>query len=245
MKEGKPRETLQRRIGVSLWRQIADQIRMEISGTQVETKLPAETILAERFGVNRHTVRSAIAALVSEGVLRSEQGRGTYVTGRARLRYPIGRRTRFSSGLEGQAQNLKTRLLSHATEPANARAAEALGLSTGDPVIRLETIGAADGVPVSRSSAWLDASRFGAIADILIERESMTLALAALGVSDYTRKSTVIAAVHASDEDCTSLKVAPGAIVLVTRLLDIDQSGRPVLFANTRFAADKVELSVD
>ncbi len=245
MKAGKQRETLQRRIGVSLWRQIADQIRMEIADTQVETKMPAETVLAERFGVNRHTVRSAIAALVSEGVLRSEQGRGTFVTGRARLRYPIRRRTRFSSGLEGQAQNLKTALLSHATEPAGLKVAEALGLSSGDPVIRLETLGAADGVPVSRSSAWLDAARFGAIAKFLVERESMTLALAALGVSDYTRKSTVIEAVHASDEDCKSLKVSPGAIVLVTRLVDVDQSGKPVLFANTRFAADKVELAVD
>ena len=35
--------------------------------------------LAERYGVNRHTVRSAISALVQEGVLRAEQGRGTFV----------------------------------------------------------------------------------------------------------------------------------------------------------------------
>ena len=42
------------------------------------------------FGVNRHTVREAIASLVHEGVLRSEQGRGTFVEQRRRFAYPIG-----------------------------------------------------------------------------------------------------------------------------------------------------------
>ncbi len=51
--------------GVALWRQIADDIRVAIgAGEFRETgKLPGEMALAERFGVNRHSVRAAIAAL--------------------------------------------------------------------------------------------------------------------------------------------------------------------------------------
>jgi GntR family phosphonate transport system transcriptional regulator len=50
--------------GVALWRRIADALEQSIAqGTfQAGSKLPAETEIAERFGVNRHTVRRAIAA---------------------------------------------------------------------------------------------------------------------------------------------------------------------------------------
>lgn len=77
--------------GVALWRQIADTIRLDIIGGKLESgdKLEGELPLAERFGVNRHTVRRAIAVLVEEGVLRAEHGRGTFVAEARRLSYPI------------------------------------------------------------------------------------------------------------------------------------------------------------
>ena len=68
------RTRLQRGVGVALWRQIADAIRHGIAtGLADENgRLPPEAKLAERFGVNRHTVRAAIAALAHEGVLQSQ-----------------------------------------------------------------------------------------------------------------------------------------------------------------------------
>ena len=63
--------------------------------------VPSEAQLAEQFGVNRHTVRSAMAALAEEGLLRKVQGRGTLIEKRDRLVFPIGRRTRFSGGIGG------------------------------------------------------------------------------------------------------------------------------------------------
>ncbi|MGO4838478.1 phosphonate metabolism transcriptional regulator PhnF, partial [Rhizobiaceae sp. 2RAB30] len=124
---------MERRSGVALWRQIADRIRQGIAaGTLGEDdRLPPELVLSERFGVNRHTVRAAISALVQEGVLRAEQGRGTFIERRQRLTYPISARTRFSAGLEGQARDRRGNLLAYATEPAKARVAEALGLTEG------------------------------------------------------------------------------------------------------------------
>jgi hypothetical protein len=52
-----------------------------------------------------------VAALVREGMLRAEQGRGTFVLSRKRLSYPIGARTRFSAGLQGQASERRSLLL--------------------------------------------------------------------------------------------------------------------------------------
>jgi len=238
---------LERKSGVALWRQIADLIRSDIA-TGVAGKdgrLPPEMELAKRYGVNRHTVRSAIAALEQEGVLRSEQGRGTFVRRRKRLSYPIARRTRFSTGLGNQAGSTRTRLLESGEEPASETVADNLGIEAGNPVIRLDTVSEADGVPVSRATSWFDAGRFAGIDSAFEEHASITKALAACGVTDYVRKSTVIEARHASAEDIDLLRLSAGAIVLVTRAVNADAEGNPIQHAESRFAADRVELKIE
>ena len=68
------RKSMERRSGIALWRQIADRIRLAIGSGEFAERLPPEMALAERFKVNRHTVRGAIAALVQEGVLGPSRG---------------------------------------------------------------------------------------------------------------------------------------------------------------------------
>lgn len=239
----KPR--LQRGVGVALWRQIADGIRGGIAAGIADKngRLPAEMELALRFGVNRHTVRAAIAALVHEGVLQSEQGRGTYVRQQQRLVYPIGVRTRFSAGFEGQARERQTQLIGHAREAAGA-VAEPLGLAPEDEAIRLEILGKADGVPVSRATSWFSVARFPTIAEVYERLGSATAALSELGVDDYLRASTAVDARHADEADGRELKLSPGAIVIVTRSLNVDRDGAPVHYSVTRFPADRVELVI-
>lgn len=237
---------MERRSGVALWRQIADQIRLGIAAGNLGDgrKLPPEVELSARFGVNRHTVRSAIAALVQEGVLRAEQGRGTFIETRKKLSYPIAKRTRFSTGLEGQVREHRSTLLAHEIEPATARVAEALGLEPEAPVLRLETLSEVDGRPLSRATAWFDTQRFPGFEDAYTETRSITAALRKYGIDDYLRRSTIVSARHADTADLDDLGLAPGAIVLVTVAVNVDMEGRPIEFAESRFAADRVELSV-
>jgi GntR family phosphonate transport system transcriptional regulator len=237
-------KTVERRSGIALWRQIADRIRLAIGSGEFTDRLPPEMALAARFGVNRHTVRGAIAALEQEGVLRAEQGRGTFIVQKQRLAYPIGVRTRFSEGLQGQARDRRGILLDHAIEAADERTAEALGIAGGAKVIRLETLAEADARPVSRATSFFDAAKFPGIEKIYAESGSITISLKSFGILDYFRHSTLISARHASDADLADLSLSPGAIVLVTVYINVDPDGAPVQFAETRFAADRVELSV-
>jgi GntR family phosphonate transport system transcriptional regulator len=237
---------MERRSGVALWRQIADRIRHGVaSGAIGESgRLPPEMALAMRFGVNRHTVRSAIAALVQEGVLRAEQGRGTFIEVRKRLSYPISARTRFSTGLRNQIRDRHSELLDHGVEPASARVAAALRLDEGAEVVRLETLSEADGWPVSRATGWFDAARFAGFEKAYEQTRSITASFKSYGVDDYFRDSTLVTARHADAADLADLRLAPGAIVLVAVAVNVDAEGRPIQFAETRFAADRIELAV-
>ena len=79
-----------------VWQAIAASLRAEISeGRRAPgDKLPTEAQLAARFGVNRHTVRHALAHLVEAGLVRTRRGSGAFVAARP-TDYPIGRRVRF------------------------------------------------------------------------------------------------------------------------------------------------------
>lgn len=238
--------SVERRTGVALWRQISDRLREEIaSGSFDEAgRLPPELDVAARFGVNRHTAREAIAALVREGVLRREQGRGTFVERARRFVYPVGRKTRFTEGLEGQAGDRRGVLIASTYEPAGVDVAEALSLEPGARVLRMETMGLADGRPVSRATTFFDSARFGGFELSYAATGSVTASLKAFGIDDYVRRSTVISAAHASTSDVADLGLSAGSIVLVTVAIDATLDGVPVQSSRTRFPASFVDLSV-
>ncbi len=238
---------VQRQTGVALWRQIADRIRASINDGDFDSTgmVPPETALALQFEVNRHTVRSALAALAQEGVVRAVQGRGTLIERKERLNFPISKRTRFSQGIGDQVRETRGTLLGLADEKADAEVARWLQLRPGDDVIRLETRGAADHRPVSRATSWFPADRFAGIGEIYQGTGSITKAFQELGLSDYVRAKTEITATHADTGDLADLELTPGAIILITRAMNTDLDGQPVQYSITRFAADRVQFTIE
>jgi GntR family phosphonate transport system transcriptional regulator len=238
---------IDRHSGISAWKQIADQISRAINaGDYDETGMvPPETVLAERFGVNRHTVRNAIAALAEDGVLRRVQGRGTLIEKKTRLVFPISRRTRFSEGLGRQTPDMGLSLLAEELLPANAAIASALGIEEQAPLIGLTILGLAGGEPVSLAACYFPAERFPDMAKHVKANRSITRAFAAQGVDDYIRVSTEVSGRIATADESRLLRLAPGAVVLEALSVNADSSGRPVQFSKTVFAADRISLRLD
>lgn len=238
---------VQRQSGVALWRQIADRIRASIAAGEFDEtgRVPPEIMLATQFGVNRHTVRSALAALAQEGIVRAVQGVGTMIERKDRLNFPISRRTRFNEGIGAQALETEGILLSSTVEPASDELARRLGLAPEETVIRLETLRKADGRAVSRATAWFPAERFAGIDRAYGESGSITVAFRSLGLDDYVRVTTEVTATHADGDDLRDLELSPGAILLVTRSLNADPAGVPVQYAVSRFAADRVQFTIE
>ena len=72
-----------RRADVPVGAQLAGRIRgaLRDGGLKPGDRLPSVRELAEEAAVNVNTARAVYARLESEGVVRSEQGRGTFATG--------------------------------------------------------------------------------------------------------------------------------------------------------------------
>ncbi len=64
-----------------IYLQLREVVRSKIEDGEYPpgTAIPSENVLASTYGINRLTVRSAIDALVNEGLLKRVQGKGVYV----------------------------------------------------------------------------------------------------------------------------------------------------------------------
>jgi GntR family phosphonate transport system transcriptional regulator len=234
-----------RNTGRPLWRWIQDDIAGRIRMGQIAPgdRLPTEHAYADHYGVNRHTVRQAIAGLVEMGLVRVEQGRGTFAREPV-LAYPLSRDTRFCAiaGAEGRVSRMV--LLLHGVEDADRATADALDLPYGAPVTRLEVAGELDGHRVYVSTIRLPRDRFPGIVEAFQEAGSIALALSALGVKETERQATNIAARLPCPADAQALNQPRNRPVLVAESVNTDRAGQPVEYTLTRFASDWITMVV-
>ena len=229
----------------ALWSAIATALTDEITSSHYRPgdKLPTEAVLSARFGVNRHTVRHALSALAERGLVHSRRGAGVFVTQRP-TDYPLGRRVRFHQNVLAAGQTPSRRISRTETRPCDAGEARALRLQPGEAVQVVEGVSLADGQPIAAFRSVFPAARFPGLLDAVRETGSITRALAALGLTDYTRKETRLTAQLADPVLALALAVRPGAPVMRTVAVNVDTGGRPVELGTTWFAGERVTLTV-
>lgn len=232
--------------GIALWRQIAEDLELDIATGRLVggDRLPTETELAARFQVNRHTVRRALGELAKMGLINASPGRGTFVA-EAPIAYPIGRSTRFSEVIAGAGREPSGRLLSHDRLSATPDVAQWLQIKEGDDVIQVEHIRAASDVPICVATAWFPASRFDGIGEAFAQLRTITQSLARFNVMDYHRLRTEISSRLANSIEREALQLERGASVLVVNSLNVDPDGVPIQASHTRFAASRVQLIIE
>lgn len=228
-----------------IWQAIADTLRGDIAAGRFPAgqRLPAAEVLAARFGVHRHTVRQAIAALTAEGLTYSRRGAGVMVTA-APVDYPLGERVSFRRNLALAGRLPGTRIAAIVTRAADLREAEALRLPAGAPVHVANGTSLADGVPVALFQSAFPAEALPDLPQALWQAGSVSAAFAACGIVDWRRASTRIAGVLADAAQAAQLGLPTGAALLRTDAVNIDHRDRPIEYGRSWFAGERVVLTV-
>jgi GntR family phosphonate transport system transcriptional regulator len=210
--------------GVALWRQVADGIERGIADGRFAAgeKLPGEMEIAETYRVNRHTYVEA-----------------------AKLAYPLRSRTRFSEIVGAGGHEPRGQFIDASDDVATRELARELGLKTGTPLIRIESVRLADRTPICVSTTWLSAARFPDAGRVFASTRSMTKLLEHYGIRDYRRGTTKITAAIADAADAARLDLALGRPVLVVDSTDVDTDGKPLVTKRSRFAAERIEFVVE
>lgn len=230
---------------IPIWKSIADSLTADIAASRYGPgdKLPTEAQLSARFGVNRHTVRHALAHMSDAGLVQSRRGAGVFVT-EAPTDYPLGRRVRFHQSLAAAGRDAEKRILALDTRAADLEEATALHLHRGAAVHICDGLLFSDGRPIGLFRSAFPADRFPDLPRYLRESPSVTRALAACGVVDYTRASTRLTAKTAKAVHARHLAISEGAPLLRSVGINVDPGGTPVEYGRTWFAGDRVTLTV-
>ncbi len=159
---------------VAKYYQVSEIIRNEIAaGVLVpDEQISPEDQLCARFGVSRGTLRKAVRLLEGEGLLRREQGRGTFINP-PRTRLSSFSLMDFDQSMRQQERRPSTKTLSAELVPATAEVAERLGIASGEPVIHIAQLRFADNVPMIFEERYLAQSLCPQLLEDDLETESI------------------------------------------------------------------------
>ena len=229
------------------WVETRDKINLEITSGRLapDTRLPSEPELCVLYSTRRHSLRRALAALVAEGKLRVEHGRGTFVERAPLLNYVIGSRTRFRENLLSQGLTASGETLAEMKTQASARVAAALDIAVDAPVHARSWRSFANDLPISIGWGYHDAARFPDLHERRRTIRSTTEVYRTYGITDYRRMRTTVFTRIASESEASMLMLRAGQSVLVVQKIDADLDGRPIGFSEAVWAGDRVQFTFE
>ncbi|MGC8518890.1 MAG: phosphonate metabolism transcriptional regulator PhnF [Steroidobacteraceae bacterium] len=227
------------------WSRIAGEVtrNIRVGAYPPGGRLPAASELADRFSVNRHTVRRAIAELAARGVVRVVQGSGTFVQEFA-LELMLGRRTRQSVSLRQAGVSGTLRVLGAVRMRAPTQVARALQIAPRQRVLRVQTLGEARRRVLHVGERFFPLPQFEGLDERIRRCGSITRAFAECGVTDYLRRDSRVSAVLPVEQIAVLLRQAMCRPVLRIESVNEDLERRPIEYARAYFAGDRVGLRV-
>jgi len=236
-------ESLNRRSGLPLYRQLYEVLRAQISSGawRPGDMLPTETSLLDQYQVSRATVRRALDALVQEGLIYRERGRGTFVS-HPTVQQGLVRIVSFTEDMRQRGLEPSTEVLSANLIPANGDLAKVLDIEAGDELARIERLRLADGGPMSIETSYLVHQHCPGILQHDYAHNPLRETLErAYGVR-IERATQAIRAVSASVEIADRLSIQPTSAVLYIERVSLSQHSIPVEFLRIHHRGDRYVL---
>ncbi|WP_431041141.1 GntR family transcriptional regulator [Streptomyces sp. P1-3] len=225
--------------------EIANALRRAIDGEEyaVGALLPSESQLATEYRVSRGTVRQAIAALTSEGLIGSRQGARRVVLA-SRRGQSFAELCSFAQWAHSLGRTPTGLVISSRRRPATAEDAARLHLGDGAEVLQVLRVRSLDGerVLLERTvyADWIAPD----VEHIEPDCESVTQRLYDSTGLVFTYGEHLIDAVAAGTRDAELLGLRRGSPLLRVRRVTTTHTGRPVEWSDDRYRSDAVNFSV-
>ncbi|GAA1658984.1 GntR family transcriptional regulator [Microbacterium flavum] len=207
-------------------------------------RLGSERDLAERFGISRAALRSALEHLEAAGQVRRAMGRtGGVFADDGKLQRQVNTTLGVPAIARQQGYDVITRVLGCDLTAATPAQSRALQIAAGDGVVRIRRLRSVKGTSWSLDESVLPAARFpgledrdlsGSLYDLL--RESYALRIG--------RTEETVEGIIADESRAELLRIPDGAPLLLLRRVAWDDAGAPFEWAQDAFRADRTRLQL-
>lgn len=231
---------------IPLYHQLAAIFRSQIRSKQFfpGEKFPTERDLMNTFGVSRNTVRLAIRELELEGLVKRDQGRGTFVS-EPKLKLGLMRLTGFSEDMQERNLYPSTKLLKKEVVQPPQEIAKLLKLFPHETTLYIERLRYANDIPMAINISYFTTQSFPGF----IEEDFSSSSIYALLENKYgvhiTKGEQVIKAKNATQQEAELLQISYRDSILVVEGVIYSDDKTPIEHMKSIYRADRYEFFVN
>ena len=228
-----------------IYRQIREWMRQQIaSGVWTEHyRLQSELELVSELGVNRGTLRKAIADLIEEGLLVTIHGRGTFVVARV-LEQPLADGLiAFSEDLIRKGIPFETQVLEQTTMQATQRIAGLLSVPQRSSIFALKRIRVVRQEPLALIHNYLPYDRFPQIKTIDFTQHGLFETLEKQFQMALSWGQRTFQAKVADEEKARLLDISCGDPTMYIEQVTYLNDGTPIELSDIWLRGDRFRLS--
>lgn len=234
---------LRRDSSIPLYMQLKAELIARIERSDFDNgPLPSEKVIGDRYNVSRATVRLAMDALVQEGYITRQRGRGSFVIPlKKRI---MGGAVRTLDDLASK-HNVRTQVHRFENRCPAPSIAQLFDLPDTQEFTVCELVRIVDDEPLAIISVYIpfqpdlriterDFQEYESVIDLFEERYGYRI----IG------GSRSLEAVRCTPEEATLLGIEANAPLLMTRTMVNEERGEPVYYAKSRYRSDHYQYYI-
>ncbi len=209
---------------------------------QPHDRLPSERELSRLWGLNRSTLRSAMARLIREGRLYTIVGSGTYVS-EPKISRNLQDLKSFSKLVSEYNRKLETKVVSKQIVESDKFISKNLQVTLGYKILKLIRIRIVDDIPVILETSYLDHQRYSGLEKYDFGRESLYAVLEEKYQVNIAKGDERISVTYATDEDAGILNIPTGQAVFSLSGVVLDPEDIPVEYFTSLVRSEYIRFA--
>lgn len=205
------------------------------------TAIPSENEFAEMYGINRLTVRSAIDALVKEGLLKRVQGKGVYVM--AKYERDLETLGGFSQTMTENNAKSSKKILLRGQRQAGEKYASILNINEDDQIYYIKRLDYANDEPIAFQEIFIPYNLIPNVNDVDISVFSMFEIYKFYGINP-TRAWQTLDLVQLAQSDARLININKDQTVFLFSCTTYDENNRVIEYSKSYTRGDKCNFTV-
>lgn len=228
---------------------VRESIRKQILEWEEGKMIPSESELCDTYAVSRITIRRAVTDLVQDGLLRSIQGKGTFVTKPSFQRAHRERMVReikgFFGDMSSRGYKVGSRVLEKSIIEYPLEAVEPLKLAPNDKTLKVVRLRFVNNQPDHVVYSYLPLGLFPNIDRHDFSKGSLYAILREEYGANLNRARYLAEATIATEREVELLEIEPGSPMLLIYSSIFNEEDRPIVFGYSRHRSDKGQVEFE